>query len=84
MMGLSHITLIGYFIHHTHNEMDTVYFGCIPALSLDTAQSDFSENLPAVYSGCKLLVNLDMYASVFVVLFNDFMSLTSYFDMYRY
>jgi len=29
--------------------------------------------------------NYDTCASVFVVLFNDFMSLTSYFDvMYRY
>jgi len=49
--------------------MDTVYFGCIPALSLDTTHSDLSE-----YSGWKLLVKLDMYASVFAVLFNDYVT----------
>ena len=60
-------------------------FGCIPALSLDTAHSDLGEHLLAVYSGWKLLDNYDTYASVFVALFNGFMSLTSYFDvMYRY
>ena len=73
------------FIHHTHNGMDPLSFGCIPSLSLDTAHSDLGEHLPAVYSGWKLLDNYDTYASVFVVLFNGFMSLTSYFDvMYRY
>jgi len=42
-------------------------------------------NLLAVYSGWKLLDNYDALASVFVVLFNGFMSFTSYFDvMYRY
>jgi hypothetical protein len=39
----------------------------------------------AVYSGWKSVDNYDTCASVFVVLFNGFMSLTSYFDvMYRY
>ena len=38
-----------------------------------------------VYSGWKSVDNYDTCASVFVVLFNGFMSLTSYFDvMYRY
>ena len=60
-------------------------FGCIPALSLDTAHSDLGAHLLAVYSGWNLLDNYDTCASVFVVLFNAFMSLTSYFDvMYRY
>jgi len=57
--------------------MDPLSFGCIPALSLDTAHSDLGEHLLAVYSGWKLLDNYDT--------FNGFMSLTSYFDvMYRY
>jgi len=65
--------------------MDPLSFGCIPALSLDTADSDLGEHLLAVYSGWKLSDNYDTCASVFVVLFNGFMSLTSYFDvMYRY
>ena len=65
--------------------MDTLSFGYIPALSLDTAHSDLGEHLLAVYSGWKLLDNYDTYPSVIVVLFNGFMSLTSYFDvMYRY
>ena len=39
----------------------------------------------AAYSGWKSMDNYDTRASVFVVLFNGFMSLTSYFDvMYRY
>ena len=39
----------------------------------------------AVYSGWKSMDNYDTCASVFVVLFNGFMSLTSYFDvMYSY
>ena len=39
----------------------------------------------AAYSGWKSMDNYDTCASVFVVLFNGFMSLTSYFDvMYRY
>ena len=38
-----------------------------------------------VYSGWKSVDIYDTCASVFVVLFNGFMSLTSYFDvMYRY
>ena len=41
--------------------------------------------MPFVYSGWKSMDNYDTCASVFVVLFNGFMSLTSYFDvMYRY
>jgi len=41
--------------------------------------------MPFVYSGWKSMDKYDMCASVFVVLFNGFMSLTSYFDvMYRY
>ena len=46
------------------------------------------DNGPAskrAYSGWKSMDNYDTCASVFVVLFNGFMSLTSYFDvMYRY
>jgi len=61
--------------------MEPLSFGCIPALSLDTAHSDLGEHLVAVYSGWKSLDNYDTYASVFVVLFNGFMSLTSYFDV---
>ena len=39
----------------------------------------------SVYSGWKSVDNYDTFASVFVVQFNGFMSLTSYFDvMYRY
>ena len=39
----------------------------------------------AVYIGWKSVDNYDTCASVFVVLFNGFMSLTSYFDvMFRY
>ena len=39
--------------------------------------------MPFVYSGWKSSINT--CASVFVVLFNGFMSFTSYFDvMYRY
>ena len=65
--------------------MDPLSFGCIPALSLDTAHSDLGEHLLAVDIGLKLLDNYDTYASVFSVLYNGFMSLTSYFDvMYRY
>ena len=65
--------------------MDLLPLGCIPALSLDTAHSDLGEHLLAVYSGWKSLDNYDAFARVFVILFNGFMSLTSYFDvMYRY
>jgi len=44
-----------------------------------------TEQMLAVYSGWKSVDNYDMCASVFVVPFNGFMSLKSYFDvMYRY
>jgi len=44
-----------------------------------------SEQVFGVYSGWKSVDNYDSCASVFVVLFNGFMSLTSYFYiMYRY
>jgi len=73
------------FIHHTHNGMDHSPLAAFRALSLDIAHSDLGEHLLAVYSGWKLLDNYDTYAGVFVVLFNGFMSLTSYFDvMYIY
>ena len=55
--------------------MDPLPFGCIPALSLDTAHSDLGEHLLAVYSGWTSLDNYDAFASVFVVLINGFMSL---------
>jgi len=43
------------------------------------------DQMLAVYSGWKSVDNYDTCASVFVALFNGFMSLTSYFDvMYRY
>ena len=59
------------------------YFSCIPMLPLDVAHSDLGHGL--VYSGWKSVDNYETCASVFVVLFNGFMSLTSYFDvMYRY
>ena len=47
-------------------------------LSLDGAHSDLGYGI--VYSGWKSVDNYDTCASVFVVLFNGFMSLTSYFD----
>jgi len=44
-----------------------------------------TDQMLAVYSGWKSVDNYDKCASVFVVKFNGFMSLTSYFDvMYRY
>ena len=50
-----------------------------------TATTLASEQVFIVYSGWKSVDNYDTCASVFVVLFNGFMSLTSYFDvMYRY
>ena len=52
-------------------------------LSLDAAHSDLGYGTE--YSGWKSVDKYDTCASVFVVLFNGFMSLTSYFDvMYRY
>ena len=48
-------------------------------LSLDAAHSDLGYG--TVYSGWKSVDNYDTCASVFVVLFNGFMSLTSYFDV---
>jgi hypothetical protein len=59
----------------------------IPTLSLDAAHSDLGDGpyVSSVYSGWKSVDNYYTYASVFVVQFNGFMSLTSYFDvMYRY
>ena len=51
----------------------------LTATTLDTLQ------MFGVYSGWKSVDNYDTCASVFVVLFNGFMSLTSYFYvMYRY
>ena len=64
--------------HHTHR---------IPTLSLDAAHSDLGDGpyVSNVYSSWKSVDNYNTCASVFVVLFNGFMSLTSYFDvMYRY
>ena len=54
-------------------------------LSLDTAPATLKTGEPLrAYSGWKLMDNYDTCASVFVVLFNGFMSLTSYFYvMYR-
>ena len=50
-----------------------------------TATTLASEQVFGVYSGWKSVDNCDTCASVCVVLFNGFMSLTSYFDvMYRY
>jgi hypothetical protein len=44
-----------------------------------------TDQVLAVYSGWKSVDNYDTCASVFVVLFNGFMSLTTYFDvLYRY
>ena len=58
----------------------------IPMLSLDAAPATLTTGQPLrAYSGWKSMDNYDRCASVFVVLFNGFMSLTSYFDvMYRY
>ena len=59
------------------------YFSFIPTLPLYAAHSDLGHGL--VYSGRKSVDNYDTCASVFVVLFNGFLSLTSYFDeKYRY
>jgi len=70
---------------HTHKWMDPLPFGCIPALSLDTAHSDLGEHCWQSISGWTSMDNYDAFASVFVILFNGFMSLKSYFDiMYRY
>jgi hypothetical protein len=66
--------------------MDPVYFSWIPTLSRAAANSDLGYGSDvAAYSVWKSVDNCDTCASVFVVLFNGFMSLTSYFDiMYRY
>jgi len=58
-----------------------------PTLSLDAAHSGlvYGAYVSIVCSGWKSVDNYDTCASVFVVLINGFMSLTSYFDvMYRY
>ena len=62
------------------------YLNWIPMLSLDAAPATLTTGQPLrAYSGWKSMDNYDTCASVFVVLFNGFMSLTSYFDvMYRY
>ena len=62
------------------------YLNWIPMLSLDAAPAALTTGPPLrAYSGWKSMDNYDTCASVFVVLFNGFMSLTSYFDvMYRY
>jgi len=59
-----HVTCVILFTTHTTG-WTPLSFGCIPALSLDTAHSDLGEHLFAVYSGLKLLDNYDTYASVF-------------------
>ena len=62
------------------------YFNCIHTLALDAVPATLATGQPlAAYNGWKSMDNYDTCASVFVVLFNGFMSLTSYFDvMYRY
>ena len=60
-----------------------------PAFLLYRADSAGSvlatDQMHAVYSVWKSVDNYDTFLRVFVVLFNGFMSLTSYFDvMYRY
>jgi hypothetical protein len=62
------------------------YFSRIPTLSLMQLTATLATyQMIKVYSGWKSVDNYDTCASVFVVLFNGFMSLTSYFDfMYRY
>ena len=62
--------------------MDPLSFGCIPALSLDTAHSDLGKHLLAVYSGWKLLDNYDTIASAFVVLIN--ITKTTYSCQFQY
>ena len=66
--------------------MDPLYFSYIPTLLLDAAYTTLARNqMLAVYNGWKSVDIYDTCASVFVVLFNGFMSLTSYYDvMYRY
>ena len=61
-------------------------WSCIPTLALDAAPATLATGqLLAAYSGWKSMDNYDTCASVFVVLFNGFLSLTRYFDvMYRY
>ena len=63
--------------------------GWTPSLQLHTyviaRRTLATDQMLAVYSGWKSVDNYDTCANVFVVLFNGFMSLTSYFDvMYRY
>ena len=62
------------------------YLKWIPMLSLDAAPAILTTGKPLrAYSGWKSMDYYDTWASVFVVPFNGFMSLTSYFDvMYRY
>ena len=62
------------------------YLSCIPTLSLDAAHMTLAtDQMQTVYSGWKSVDNYDTCASLFVVLFNGFMSLTSYFgEKYRY
>ena len=51
-------------------------------LSLDAAPATLTTGQALrAYSGWKSMDNYDKCASVFVVLFNGFMSLTSYFDV---
>jgi hypothetical protein len=65
--------------------MNPLLFSCIPTLSLMQLSDLVFEQMLAVYSGWKSVDNYDMCASVFVVQFIGFMSLTSYFDVkYRY
>ena len=52
---------------------------------VDHSDLGYGPYVNSVYSGWKSVDNYDTCANVFVVLFNGFMSLTSYFDvMYRY
>ena len=71
---------------HTVFVILPAYLNWIPMLSLDAAPATLTTGKPLrAYSGWKSMDNYDTCASVFVVLFTGFMSLTIYFDvMYRH
>ena len=57
--------------------MDPLYFSLHSnVIALDAAHSMATDQMLAAYSGWKSVDNYDTCASVFVVLFNGFMSLT--------
>ena len=84
LMYYSCVRLILFIIHTAG--WTPLYFSLHSnVIALDAAHSLATDQMLAVYSGWKSVDNYDTSVSVFVVLFNGFISLTSYFDvMYRY